>query len=336
MLLLIFAVIVIKTLIGIIIPLTTAVFIALLCLPLAQGLEKKFHVKLLPSAILCLITIFSLAGLIILLFTGQLNAIGKNFSSIVHNIREQFVAISIYAKTNLDLDESKSRLITGWLREELLKTGNFIISAVVVQISEMMINLLLIPVYVFLMLIYRNEIKTFLVSLSGSGKSGKTIRVIKKACLIVPHYLGGLVLEMIIVSTLSMIGFLVCGVPFPFFLGFAGGLLNMIPYVGNLIAGSIAMMAALAFSNNLIIVFAAFFVSLLVQLIDNNFVLPKLVASRVNINPLVAIIVILIGGALAGDGGMFLALPTTALIKIMCDESKEWRVIGLFIGNQSA
>jgi predicted PurR-regulated permease PerM len=329
------ALLIIKMFISILIPLASAIFIALLFLPLAQLFEKRFFFRRLTAAAICMIILILLMAGIFLLITGQISSIGKNLNLISHNIREQFVAIRVFAKNNLSLDESKIQLITSGIRTELLRQGELLLRTFVFQFSGMLANVIVIPVYVFLIMLYRKELKSFFISINDKKNAGKTLRIIKKIEHVVPRYLGGLLIEMMVVMFMSITGFLIVGIPYAAFLGVLAGLLNVIPYVGNLIAGSLAMLTALAFSNNLMSVLAAFVVSSLVQLIDNNIVLPKIVASRVNINALLAIIAILAGGTIAGIGGMFLALPSLAMLKICFDESERWRAVGELLGKHN-
>jgi predicted PurR-regulated permease PerM len=79
-----------------------------------------------------------------------------------------------------------------------------------------------------------------------------------------------------------------------------------------------------------LLVFGAY---LLVQFIDNNYIVPKIVASRVKINALISIIVVLIGGALWGVSGMFLAIPITAIVKVIFDRIPELMPYGYLLGD---
>jgi predicted PurR-regulated permease PerM len=72
---------------------------------------------------------------------------------------------------------------------------------------------------------------------------------------------------------------------------------------------------------------------LAVQLVDNNFLVPKIVASKVKINALISIIVVLIGGAIWGVGGMFLSIPLTAIIKVICDRVEPLKPLGFLLGD---
>jgi predicted PurR-regulated permease PerM len=106
----------------------------------------------------------------------------------------------------------------------------------------------------------------------------------------------------------------------------------MVPYIGGLVATGLAMMVALATQEPT----AALWVLLLflaVQFVDNNVIVPRIVASRVEINALVSILVVLIGGTLWGVPGMFLSLPLTAIIKVICDRIPALMPLGELLGD---
>ena len=74
-------------------------------------------------------------------------------------------------------------------------------------------------------------------------------------------------------------------------------------------------------------------VYLLIQFIDNHFIIPRIVASKVKINALISIIVVLVGAALWGVPGMFLSIPLTAIIKVIFDHIDPLKPWGFLLGN---
>jgi predicted PurR-regulated permease PerM len=74
---------------------------------------------------------------------------------------------------------------------------------------------------------------------------------------------------------------------------------------------------------------------LFIQFIDNNYIVPAVVASRVKINALVSVIVVLIGGALWGVSGMFLSIPLTAILKVVFDHIESLKPWGFLLGNMT-
>ena len=72
---------------------------------------------------------------------------------------------------------------------------------------------------------------------------------------------------------------------------------------------------------------------MLVQFIDNNFIVPKVVASKVKVNALVSIIVVIVGGALWGISGMFLSIPLIAILKVVFDRIEPLKPFGFLLGD---
>src|SRR6185369_3265784 len=134
---------------------------------------------------------------------------------------------------------------------------------------------------------------------------------------LIQSYLSGLMIEMVIVAILNSIGLLIIGVDYAIVFGVIGAILNLIPYIGGIVAISLPMLMAFVTGTPI----SAFFVLiayLIVQFIDNNYLVPVIVASKVKVNALVSIIVVLIGGTLWGVAGMFLSIPLTAIVKVIC------------------
>jgi len=77
----------------------------------------------------------------------------------------------------------------------------------------------------------------------------------------------------------------------------------------------------------------AIIVFMIVQLIDNNFLVPKVIASRVKLNALISIVGVLIGGSLCGVGGMFLSIPFIAICKVIFDRVKDLQPWGKLLGD---
>ena len=71
----------------------------------------------------------------------------------------------------------------------------------------------------------------------------------------------------------------------------------------------------------------------IIQFIDNNFLIPKIVSSKVQINALVSIVVVLLGGALWGVSGMFLSIPFVAILKIIFDRVDDMKPWGKLLGD---
>lgn len=112
-------------------------------------------------------------------------------------------------------------------------------------------------------------------------------------------------------------------------------LLNLVPYIGMLIANIFCMVITFMFSENIYDVVWVGVILAVVQFIDNNFLMPWIVGSRVKINALVTLLGVLIGGALWGVSGMFLTIPALAVLKVVFDRVDGLKPYGLLLGDDT-
>ncbi|GAB3723301.1 AI-2E family transporter [Spirosoma lituiforme] len=196
-------------------------------------------------------------------------------------------------------------------------------------------TLTLIPIYVFLLLYYRSMLLHFIVVLFAEKHTERVREVLSEVKAVVQSYMVGLLIETACVAALNSVGLLFLGVQYAVLLGIMAAILNLVPYIGGLVATVLTVV--ITFSNNpeTSIILGVVGVFLLVQFIDNNILVPLIVASKVRINALISIVGVLIGGALAGVSGMFLSIPAIAILKVIFDRVEGLQPWGVLLGDQT-
>ncbi|MFM9945125.1 MAG: AI-2E family transporter, partial [Bacteroidia bacterium] len=200
-----------------------------------------------------------------------------------------------------------------------LDNGGSAVGSTLSSFTDALLNFVLIPIYTFLLLLYKDLFVGFLFKLFSEKNHKKLQDILSNVKLAIHSYLIGILTEMSIVATLTTIGFMIVGIQYALLLGVITGILNLLPYVGILLAGILSIIATLSGSTDLSIIVGVLIVNVVVQFIDNNFLVPLVVSSKVKINALVSILSIIIGGAIAGVAGMFLAIPIIAILKVIFD-----------------
>ncbi len=145
----------------------------------------------------------------------------------------------------------------------------------------------------------------------------------------------GLLIEMGIVAAGNSIGLILLGIKYAIFFGVLAAVLNLIPYIGMFTATLFTVLVTLTTSDNTsdIIWIVVIFYS--IHIVDVNFLMPKIVASRLRINALISILGVVIGGVLTGISGLFLSVPAIAFLKIVCDEVDELKPWGMLMGDET-
>jgi predicted PurR-regulated permease PerM len=135
------------------------------------------------------------------------------------------------------------------------------------------------------------------------------------------------------VSVLNVLGLLILGLDYAFLLGILGGILNVIPYLGGMVAMFLPILVSLA-TKPIIYVFYIICLYTLIQLLDNNIIMPRIVSFKIQVNGLVSVFVVVLGGMMWGITGMFLSIPFSAILKVSLDHSKGYESWGRLLGNE--
>jgi len=136
------------------------------------------------------------------------------------------------------------------------------------------------------------------------------------------------------VAILNSIALLILGVDYAILLSVIGAILNMIPYIGGIIAIALPVLMATITKNGFSTQLGVIAAYSIIQFIDNNFLVPYIVSSKVKINALFSILVVLVGGALWGVPGMFLSIPGVAILKIIFDRVDGLKPWGKLLGDE--
>ncbi|GAA4744491.1 AI-2E family transporter [Flavisolibacter ginsenosidimutans] len=307
----------------ILVPLAFSILIAILLNPLYARLEKLM--PKVPAILLTLfIAIIFVAGLFYFLST-QISVFIDSLPQIKQKLTLLLEQLEVWAKNKFGVDVQKqvAALTSG--------TDSMLTSTVAPVLSFISV-VLLIPTYVFLFLYYKPLLVDFLFQIFSEKHSLRVAEILAETKTAVQSFMQGLMIEMIIVSAMNAVALVLIGVPSAIVIGVIGGILNMVPYIGGLIAIAIPVLMVTitrdGFSGQLAVVVSY----LVIQFIDNNILVPKIVSSKVQINALVSIVAVLLGGALWGVTGMFLSIPMIGVLKIIFDRIDEMKPWGMLLG----
>jgi predicted PurR-regulated permease PerM len=314
---------------GIIVPIAFSFLLAVLLMPVVNFLERK-----LPRVISIILTLFIavlfIAGLVYFL-SWQIAHFMDDLPAIKQQINEHIRTIQTWIRSNFDLSRREQNAYVNDAVSQLKENGGMI-GKTLLGVTGSLFTLFLIPIYTFLILYYREMIYEFLIDIFHGKSEAKAAEIISESQSLVFSYISGLLIEMGIVAVINSAGFLIIGVKYAIFLSVFVAIMNLIPYIGILIASVFCMMITLTSSSELSDVLLVGGVLVAVQFIDNNIIMPRVVGSKVKINALVTIWGILIGGAIAGISGMFLSIPTIAILKTTFDRIEDLKPWGMLLG----
>lgn len=318
---------------AIVCPLLISMLFAILLRPIVAFLEQRLRF---PNAMACLVTVF----LFTLLFVGifyfistQIASMTEDWDKINSNISIHYHRIQDYVHDHFNITRQEQDKFVKETTNGPQGGGKKILGATLLSFTDTLLRMLIIPIYMFLILLYRTHFVSFLCKLFPERHHPTLKDIVGTVKVSVQSYIFGLMFEMLIVSSLTTIGFWIIGVKYAILLGVITGLLNLVPYIGIFIAGALSIIASLTGSSDLSIITGIIVVNLIVQFIDNNFLVPMIVSSKVEINALATIVGVIVAGSLAGVAGMFLAIPMMAIAKVIFDRVESLQPWGYFLSD---
>ncbi|HSN48333.1 MAG TPA: AI-2E family transporter [Flavobacterium sp.] len=318
---------------NVLIPVLMAFLFAVLLLPIVNFLNSKFRFpNVLSSSIAVFLFVSLIVGILVFL-SYEISDIADDFAVIKKNIDLFIVDIQQYIKANFHVSLREQRQYIEDVTQDSVDKGKETIGTALISVTDTMLDLILIPIYTFLILIYRTHFMLFFAKLFKKEYHANLQDILSQIKGSVKSYITGLIFEMIAVSALTSIGLYFIGVKYALLLGIITGILNLVPYVGILVAGVLTILASLTGTPELSMIVGVIIVNIVVQIIDNNILVPLIINTKLQINALVSIVGIIVGGQLAGIAGMFLAIPILAILKIVFDRIETAEPWGYLMGD---
>lgn len=313
----------------IITPLLIATLFSILLRPVATFLHERLKF---PNVLACLAAVVVFCLLIAGIFyfiSSQIASMAEDWEQIKSNMTTHFEHLQSYLSDTFNVSKTEQRKFMTDAQDK----GKQLLGTTLLSFTDVLFSMLILPIYMFLILLYRTHFATFLCQLFDGKYHARLKDIVDTIKVSVQSYIMGLLFELLIVSALTTIGYWIIGVKYAILLGVITGLLNLIPYVGIFVACALSIVASLTGSSDLSIVVGIIVVNLIVQFIDNNLLVPLVVSSKVEINSLATIVGIIIFGTIGGVAGMFLAIPIMAICKVIFDRVPSLQPWGYFLGD---
>ena len=317
---------------SIIIPIVFSIIIAILLNPVVSFFVKFKINRILAIFISIILTISLIIGIGSLLISQSVR-FSESWPLLVERFTELLNNTITWASGYFNIN---TKIIYGWIsetRSELINFNGAAIGQTLLTVGSWVVVLLLMPVYVFLILFYQPLILDFISKLFAKENHASVKEVTSQTKNVIQQYLTGLIIETVIVGSMQIITLFALGIEYAILLGIIGALLNLIPYLGGLVAVALPMMIALATKSTAWYAVYVLIFYYIIQIIDNNYIVPKIVASKVKINALFSIIVVIVGNAIWGIPGMFLSIPLLAIVKLIFDHIESLKPWGFLLGD---
>ncbi|WP_345950959.1 AI-2E family transporter [Mucilaginibacter sp. PAMB04274] len=312
-------------------PLMFGFLFAILLLPLANFFERRIKLPRSMAAFLSILLMVAFLGGIIYLVGTQISNLANDWPQLKEQVSKSLVDLQVWIQKTFHVNAEKQMLYVNDTTDKIVASGTTVLGTTFGALSSLLLFYLFIIIFTFLILFYRRLLFRFVLYVFDEESTPVVQAVVENIQSILRKYILGLLLEMVIVATISCIAFWIIGVKYAILLGIITGIFNIIPYVGifsALVLSSLITFATGAISKALVVAL----VVIAIHAVDSNVILPMVVGSKVRLNALITFIGIILGEMLWGLSGMFLSIPVIAICKIIFDHINGLRPWGYLLG----
>jgi predicted PurR-regulated permease PerM len=318
---------------GIITPLLMAFFISIVLLPVYRFFKKKGLPEVLSISLAILLLVVLVSGLI-WFFSSQISNLIVDFPQIKNNVTTHLNTLSEWIDRRTNLSTERQVQILNEQSKKLVNYAGGAVSGAAASLTSIFVFVGLLPIYIFLLLFYKNLLLRFVFLWFPAGNQKQVEDALRETEIIIKSYLVGLLIQISYITVLLGGALMIIGIKHALLIGVIFAILNLIPYVGALLGNIIGVLLTLTSSQELWPIFTVLITIAIVQFLDNNILMPRIVGSKVKINALATIVGVIVAGALAGVAGMFLSLPLMAVLKIVFDRTQTLKQWGVLLGDE--
>lgn len=313
-------------------PLLAALIIALALNPFVKKIET-IKIPRIISTIITVVVFIVIIFAIIIFFSSQIASIDFELGSWKIKFNGTFDKIQNLMSASFGVTfEQQASLIKDSMIT-FIKNSTSLVKHTLSFTTFFMSSLILFVISLFFFLYYSKFIVSFLYKCFKSNHRVKLQKTLIKIQSVVQHYIFGLSLIITIVAILNTTGLLILGIEHAFIFGLLSAILTVIPYIGIVIGALLPTLFALSTKDSLWYPAGVLFTFMFVQFLEGNFLTPNIVGKQVSVNPLAAILGLIIGGMILGIIGIIFAIPILAIIKVICDEVPSLSPIGYLLGS---
>jgi predicted PurR-regulated permease PerM len=318
----------------VLLPLTFSAVLALLLYPLSRFLENNGFPRI-PAILLTMFIVFCLVSGLILLLSTQIYRFIIDLPDLADksDILLNDIEWYLFKNFNIQFSAKGGNMVQSSVTK-FLDSGVVLLSGTISTFLSIFNFLGLLPIYVFLMLLYRSSFKAFCLNITRVEKHRIVLKILYQVQKVVQNYIIGLLTVMTIVATLTTTSLIIIGVDYPVFFGCFAALLMVIPYLGMIIGALLPALYCLVTKDSGWYALAVILSFAFIQFIEGNFITPKVTGNRVNINPLAAIVGLVIGGYIWGMGGLIISLPIVAMVKVIVVNIPSFKHFGYLLGTE--
>ncbi len=316
---------------GLLVPLISAGFFAMLMAPVSGYIEK--FIKRPFAVILCILLLLVAILGIIAIIIAEISSFTGDLPAIVATANDLLQSGESFIHDHFGLEPQQQVAIANEQITAFGKSAGSYLGSLLAGTTQVVGALVITLLYTFLMLLYRERYEIFFTRLFGTGHPEKTKEIINNITLIGQQYIKGRTAAALLLWLFYATSFTLIGLKNGILLGAIASLVSIIPLVGGVIGGLFPFFMSLTLRPSDGLPLKVVVVVVLANALNTYVIEPMVVGGRLRLGALPMIAFIIIGGALWGIAGMILFIPLLAMAKILCDNIDNLKHFGYLVSD---
>ncbi|RAI87988.1 AI-2E family transporter [Algoriphagus yeomjeoni] len=339
-------------------PISIAILLTLICIPICRKLES-WGLSRGISALISVLSSFAVFISFFVIISAQISNISDRWPEIKNQLRPKLedIQVSLNEKTGINLKQQVEMLFpsvdSGRTEAQLDATNSSaqkssnassqgkIVTQAAKEIGVIVKNLFsflgsaaLTLIYLFFFLVYRNKVKRSILKFIDKENQEEAKKVMGNSIELALDFVVGRFILIVFLAIIYSIGLSISGIENALLISVIAALLSLIPFIGNIIGFVLAMIMSVISGADLWWFVGVSVTFAIAQFIESYILEPYVVGSKVEINPLVTIIVVILGGSIWGIVGMILSIPFAGIAKIIFDATPMLNSFGYALGDE--
>jgi len=318
----------------VVVPLLLAVLIAYFLDPVV-GLFERIHIPRALGALVVMLTVTALLaglGYLVVARADQFLSDWPQYSGVLRHFTTAFDRqISVVEKGVEAITPASEKSRTPTRAVEPPPVRQWLLRGVGSLYSVLLVATF-VPFLVFFMLAAKVRIWKATIDLFPAEHQERVQAALDEVSLVLRSFVAGNALIAVILMLLSWGFFLTIHLKYAFLLGCVSGLMNIVPYLGAVLAWVPPLLIGLAQWNTITPYLGVVAALTFLHIIGMNVLMPAIVGRRVHLNAVAVTVALLFWGWLWGAIGLIVAIPITATIKVICDHAEGWEPAGRWLG----
>ncbi len=287
--------------------------------PMVSALHRLGIHKTLALLLIYLAILGVSAGMFVLVVPALINQGG----ALVRSLPQVYASLvaSLEKNPNQFIRNLPQLLPTGdQLASQLQAVSGTVLSGALgigVSVLSFLAQLLSVIVLSVYLTLDQSRLERFWLSLAPAPRRPELLAIWREIESRLGTYVRGELLLMTSIGVMASLGYLAIGLPYPLALGVLAGLLEFVPMIGPTLGAIPAVIVALSISPTAALLVVIY--SIVIQVAENNILVPRLMGRSVGVSPVMVILAIFAFSSLLGFAGAFLAIPLAAILQVLMD-----------------